>query len=117
MDEKSKIEQLEKTIEAMSERLEKIGENIADRVEDFEENLNENINKSSESDESKSGIEKKLRRSRRNRGDTFFWGVILIAIGTFWIARNLGWFVWRIEFWPSALIILGLYILIRNPRL
>ncbi|MFC2150622.1 LiaI-LiaF-like domain-containing protein [Calditrichota bacterium] len=46
-----------------------------------------------------------------------FWGVVLICFGGFWIMRELGWLDFNIPFWPSVLVVIGLYILFTSGKL
>ncbi len=41
-------------------------------------------------------------------------GLLLLAIGVFYFAKELGWIEIAFPFWPSALIALGLYFLLRK---
>lgn len=45
-------------------------------------------------------------------------GLLLIGLGLLFLAGNLGWLAWWTwrAFWPVALIVLGLVILLRRPR-
>lgn len=60
-------------------------------------------------------------QSKIPRGDGLFWGVVLIAVGVFWLFGNFGWFSWDWlatlwQLWPLILIVLGLNYLLRdNP--
>ncbi len=44
--------------------------------------------------------------------DNYFWGFILIIIGGFWIAKNVGWFFCNISIWPVVIVAVGIYLLV-----
>ena len=60
-------------------------------------------------------------QSKIPKGDGLFWGIVLIAVGVFWLFGNFGWFNWDWfatfwQLWPLILIVLGLNYLLRdNP--
>jgi hypothetical protein len=52
------------------------------------------------------------------RGGGLWFGVVLIVLGLYFLGLNLGWFSglrWDI-FWPVAIIVLGVLILLRRVR-
>ena len=52
-------------------------------------------------------------KSLRPRIPTF--GITLILIGLFWLARDLGYIPKEIPIWPFVLILIGLYFILRKP--
>ncbi len=61
-------------------------------------------------------VAKSLRKRRDRSKDSAFWGIVLISVGGFWIAKNLGWFFFDISICPVALVIIGLYMLITGQK-
>ncbi|HEV2027224.1 MAG TPA: DUF5668 domain-containing protein [Candidatus Dormibacteraeota bacterium] len=51
-------------------------------------------------------------------GGSWFWGVALLLIGAYYLLQNLGLLKWipADVLWPSLLILLGLYLLVRRGR-
>ncbi|MEN8223438.1 MAG: DUF5668 domain-containing protein [Acidobacteriota bacterium] len=48
----------------------------------------------------------------KKKGETIFWGVIIILLGLLFLSRNLGWTdlnIWEIAttYWPLILIYVG----------
>lgn len=92
MEESEKLKNLEQRLESLEIRL--------DQLDDRTEN---------------GIIVQNTRKVYRSRGGNF-WGLLLIAIGVFWLGRNLGWFDIRLPLWPTLLILFGIYILVSDSR-
>lgn len=45
-----------------------------------------------------------------------FWGLLLLIIGGWFLAQQLGWVSDDFPFWPLVLIVFGAYILYNNLR-
>jgi hypothetical protein len=45
-----------------------------------------------------------------------FWGFVLLLIGVWFLARDMGWISSRVSFWTVVLIILGLWMLLKRRR-
>ena len=48
----------------------------------------------------------------KKKGETIFWGVIIILLGILFLSRNMGWTdlnIWEIatSYWPLILIYIG----------
>lgn len=48
----------------------------------------------------------------------YFWPVVLVVIGVYFLLSNLGWLWWmRFDIvWPVLLILLGAWLIIRRQR-
>ena len=55
-----------------------------------------------------------LGRLRNFSGGSSWLGVILLAIGLFYLARQVGWISPNVSFWPIILILLGCHFLSTN---
>ena len=44
-----------------------------------------------------------------------FWGWFLLIVGGYFLATAMGW-IPEIPFWPIVLILVGVYLLIKNQR-
>ncbi|HLE02268.1 MAG TPA: DUF5668 domain-containing protein [Dehalococcoidia bacterium] len=60
-----------------------------------------------------------MKERRRDRGPFPLWGLILVALGVVFLLQNLGvlgWGVWGTlwRFWPVALLLIGLNIILRG---
>jgi hypothetical protein len=67
-----------------------------------------------ENDNSNGSISKRNRRhwlfGRRTNG--LFGGILLVAIGFYWLGKKAGWFSLEIHvFWPIVLIIIGVWVI------
>ena len=51
----------------------------------------------------------------RARPNISAFGIILVLIGLFWLARDLGYVPKWVPIWPFVLIIIGLYLILRKP--
>jgi len=40
-------------------------------------------------------------------GNKTFWGILLLLLGLWYLAKDLGWISWNISFWAIALIFCG----------
>lgn len=49
-------------------------------------------------------------------GSRFFWGIILIVVGILWMADKFDWFEIPFRFWPVALVVVGLYLLLVRKK-
>lgn len=74
-----------------------------ERLNEISKQLDEHLN----SAHSHSGS---LKRSR------LFWGLALIAGGIIWLGDQVGWFELDLPFWPTAMIVLGLYWVISSRK-
>ncbi|PIU63316.1 hypothetical protein COS83_00745 [archaeon CG07_land_8_20_14_0_80_38_8] len=50
----------------------------------------------------------------RDKGLLPIGALILITLGVFWLAQDMGWISTSISWWPVLLIIIGLGVLINN---
>jgi hypothetical protein len=48
----------------------------------------------------------------------YFWPVVLVGVGVYFLLRNLGWLTWINGdiVWPVLLIILGVWLIVRRAR-
>lgn len=44
------------------------------------------------------------------------WGIVLLVIGLFFLARDFGWFDINISFWTVVLIVFGLYFIFARKK-
>ncbi len=95
----------EERLEEMADKFSRKLEEIADR---FGRRMDERFSRFGEK------IEVKLKSRKRIGRDNAFWGVVLIFVGFFWLARNLHWFHFSLPFWPLILIIIGIYLILEN---
>ena len=49
------------------------------------------------------------------RGNGLFWGLIILLIGLWILAKDLGWITFDVSIWAIVLIFVGLWILLK-PR-
>ncbi len=112
MSEVNRLEDLERRIEEMAREMESRAQEFSERLEQMGERLANTF----DSRRPAAPEEVKGRPFRRRRHDSLFWGLVLIAVGVFWMGRNLGWFWWHVPLWPVLLIALGLYLLLRSAQ-
>ena len=49
-------------------------------------------------------------------GNGYFWGVLLLIIGAWFLIKELGWIAPTFSIWPLILIIFGLWLLVKHNR-
>ena len=49
-------------------------------------------------------------------GGGWYWGALLLLVGLFFLAKELGWVSLNISIWPVVLIIFGLWLLLKGHR-
>jgi len=49
-----------------------------------------------------------------HRGGVSGFGTLLLVVGGFFLAQDLGWLATDVSFWPIFLMALGLYFIIRR---
>ncbi len=91
-----RFEKLEKSVEVLRERIEDFGRTVGDKVEGKVGELN--------------------RKHNRINKDGLFWGLAFIVAGTVWLGKSIGWFYFNIPIAPTALIIIGLYIVLSGNK-
>lgn len=45
-----------------------------------------------------------------------FWGVLLLVLGVWYLARDLGYISVSVSIWPVLLILMGLWLLLRRKN-
>lgn len=98
MDDSIRIENLEKEIAILSTRVEEL-----EKV-DSAQPIIETIEKSNR------------KKTSKRTEDFLFVGVVLVILGSIWLAKSFGWFCFDLKFWPSVLIILGIYYILKSRR-
>ena len=49
-------------------------------------------------------------------GSGWYWGALLLLVGLFFLAKELGWVSLNVSIWPVVLIIFGLWLLLKDHR-
>ena len=49
-------------------------------------------------------------------GNGLFWGLLLLALGLWFLAEDLGYISLNISIWPIVLILLGIWFLLKRNR-
>jgi len=93
-----KMRELEDKIEDIGRHVEKKGEEIGKRVEVKAKSIHEEIEK------------------RGGKSHNLFWGLIFIVVGILWFGTNMDWFDGSAVWLPVAMIVAGLYILLKHWR-
>jgi hypothetical protein len=91
-----KMKKLEKRVEDIGKRVEEKGEEFGKRMEVKAKEVRQKIEK------------------KNLPGHNIFWGVALVAVGLIWLAGNTGWFDFDIPWFAIVLIVVGIYLVIRN---
>lgn|GEM_PF-1689344 len=109
MDEKKFDERLEQIIKDAEEKINKACDKFDDKfVEEKLKNLRDELEK--KIDEKFSG--RQSHKNSRRSGE--FWGFILVVIGLVFLAENLRWIDWDLPFWPTALIVVGAFMIFQS---
>lgn len=48
------------------------------------------------------------------QGHGLFWGLLILALGLWFLAKELGWISLNISIWPVILIILGIWLITKR---
>jgi|TARA_Y100000034_G_scaffold126531_1_gene177900 hypothetical protein len=65
---------------------------------------------------------KKLKHSHENwcwcggASGGLFWGLLVLALGLWFLAKDLGWVSLNVSIWPVILIILGVWMLLKRNK-
>lgn len=49
-------------------------------------------------------------------GNSYFWGIFLLIIGAWFLAKELGWIASSFSLWPLILIVFGIWLLVKHNR-
>lgn len=49
-------------------------------------------------------------------GNRLFWGILLLVLGLWYLARDLGLISTRISLWAVFLVILGIWLLVKRNK-
>jgi hypothetical protein len=86
------------------EKIEETTRRFEERLKDFEERLEEKF-------DTKYWEHRRWTHSRRS-GE--FWGIVLLIVGFIFMAENMHWFHWDFPLIPTAMIVVGIYLLFRS---
>ncbi|MFH0766323.1 MAG: DUF5668 domain-containing protein [Calditrichota bacterium] len=96
MNNETDTKSLDDRIEEIAKRLEEVGRSLGDHLEEH--------------------LQRPHIHPRRREHDRLFWGLALIIAGGIWLGDRVGWFNLDLPFWPTALIALGLYMIVTSRR-
>ncbi len=57
-----------------------------------------------------------VKQSSGKSSSRMYFGILLIAVGFFLLAKEMGWISMRLPIWPLLLIILGFYLLLSKKQ-
>ena len=95
-------ERLEKKVRDLEKRIDDLGK----RVEDEVDSVSKRVEKEAKQ------VTEKVRKS--GNGSNLFWGIVLLALGIFWLGRNFHWFFEDLPWLPVLLIAGGITLLVRS---
>jgi len=97
-------------LEDLEKRLEKVGSDIGQRLEEISQRLDDHLSGKG----SAGGASDESQLPPRRGYSTPFWGVALVVIGVILLGNHFDWFDLQIPVIPTALIILGCYLILEN---
>ena len=98
------LDDLEKKVEDFSKDIEK-------RFEEFTRRIEDKFSGDKKPENGKNGFPCVPRKH-----DTTFWGIILVIIGVVLLGNYFHWFYLDVPIFPTALVILGVYLIIEHQR-
>jgi hypothetical protein len=95
------------SLDDLEKKLNKFAEEVEERLETFGKRIDESLG-------SKDSTEPEPRSGRLK--DFPFWGIVLIIVGFVLLGNHLNWFDIDVPLIPTALIVIGLYLIIENAH-
>lgn len=97
-------EKLDAHMKRLEARIEEIGQKVETKGEEFSKKAHSKAKDIQHEIEARSGKH------------SLFWGIVLILVGLIWLGSHLGWIHYNIPWVPVAMIVAGIYLILRHRR-
>ncbi len=94
-------------IDELDKKFKDLSDSIERRFEEIHRNIEESLS-------TVKSVKKDHGTPHQKSRETPFWGIALVIVGVVLLGNHLNWFDIDIPFLPTALIILGCYLIIEN---